>query len=253
MATGADLYDLAETRDGQRYVNICVPKNDANWRGPWDCAEFMSWLVFQLSGRLYGCIDNDGNPATEEAYTGAWKRDAREIGRSIPWRQAAGIKGAMLLRYPPSAGKMGHIAVCDGRGRTMEAMGVAYGVRHGVVEGRVWHTGVLIPWLDYDENVPSLDIEGPAVVYGEGIAGLDGRVVRRIQDALLQNGIDPGPIDGDFGPKTAAAVATFQAMRGLIVDGMVGPQTAAALASQFEGSPRAANAELAEGEVSWRW
>ena len=111
----------------------------------------------------------------------------------------------------------------------MEAMGTAYGVRHGVVAGRVWHTGVLIPWLTYDEGGKVPRIKGAENVYGEGIKGLDRLVVRRIQDALLQKGVDPGPIDGDFGSKTAAAVATFQSMRGLISDGMVGPQTAAAL------------------------
>ena len=229
MATGSQLYDLAETRDGQRYVNICVPKNDPDWRGPWDCAEFVSWLVYQVTGRLYGCVDNGGDPATVEAYTGAWKRDSQAIGHRVPWRRAAAIKGALLLRYPPAAGKMGHIAVCDGTGRTMEAMGVAYGVRHGEVAGRVWNTGVLIPWIDYDQAGPPLEVNGPDPIYGEGIAGLDRAVVRRIQDALLQNGVDPGPLDGEYGPRTAAAAATFQAMRGLIADGMVGSQTAAAL------------------------
>jgi N-acetylmuramoyl-L-alanine amidase len=229
MPSGAQMYDLAETRDGQRYVNICIPKNDPNWRGPWDCAEFMSWLVFQVSGRLYGCIDNAGNPATEEAYTGAWKRDSLALGRRIPWQQAAAIKGALLLRYPPGPGKMGHIAVCDGQGRTMEAMGTAFGVCHGRVAGRVWHTGVLIPWLDYAEGAAPLDVSGPDIIYAEGIAGLDPAVVIRIQQRLEAAGIDPGPIDGDFGPKTAAAVAAFQARHGLIVDGQVGPQTAAAL------------------------
>ena len=229
MPTGAEMYDLAQSRDGERYVNICIPKNDPNWHGPWDCAEFMSWLVYQVSGRLYGCIDNQGDPATVEAYTGAWKRDSQVIGRRVPWRQAAAIRGGILLRYPPAAGKMGHIAICDGRGRTMEAMGVAYGVRHGEVDGRVWHTGVLVPGIDYDEDVALLAANGPAVIYGEGIAGLDRGVVRRIQDALLQKGVDPGPLDGIFGAKTAAAVATFQGMRGLISDGLVGPQTAAAL------------------------
>ena len=59
---------------GEAYENVLVPKNNANWRGPWDCAEFMSWLVYQEGGFLYGCIDDGGNPATIEAYTGAWVR-----------------------------------------------------------------------------------------------------------------------------------------------------------------------------------
>jgi hypothetical protein len=48
---------------------VLVPKNNANWHGPWDCAEFMSWIVFQGAGILYGCVDDNANPASVEAYT----------------------------------------------------------------------------------------------------------------------------------------------------------------------------------------
>ena len=36
---------------------------------------------------------------------------------------------------------------------------------------------------------------------------------------------DPGPVDGDFGPKTEAAVKAYQQDRGVHVDGIVGDQT----------------------------
>ena len=38
-----------------------------------------------------------------------------------------------------------------------------------------------------------------------------------------------GPIDGDFGPSTHAAVVSFQASRGLVIDGEVGQKTARGL------------------------
>jgi peptidoglycan hydrolase-like protein with peptidoglycan-binding domain len=69
----------------------------------------------------------------------------------------------------------------------------------------------------------------PQKIYRQGAANLDPEVVRAIQFALATAAFDPGPIDGDFGPNTTAAVAAFQTVNGLISDGEVGPQTAGAL------------------------
>jgi peptidoglycan hydrolase-like protein with peptidoglycan-binding domain len=60
-------------------------------------------------------------------------------------------------------------------------------------------------------------------------ANNDPAVVRKIQSALEAQGIDCGGVDGEFGPKTTAAVAAFQRVKGLVVDGEVGSQTARAL------------------------
>lgn len=54
-------------------------------------------------------------------------------------------------------------------------------------------------------------------------AGSRGSAVASLQRAL---GV---PVDGAFGPRTAAAVRRFQARRGLDVDGVAGPATLAAL------------------------
>ncbi|MHB8872853.1 MAG: peptidoglycan-binding protein [Myxococcaceae bacterium] len=55
--------------------------------------------------------------------------------------------------------------------------------------------------------------------------------MRKLQQALSSHGFNPGPIDGDFGPRTEAAVKRFQASRGLVADGVLSPKTSAALAS----------------------
>lgn len=229
MSDGDRLFDLARQHVGERYVNVLVPKDNPDWRGPWDCAEFASWLVFQTSGRLFGCTDDAGNPATTEAYTGAWASDARRLGKMVSPDEAARTRGAFLLRFPPAPGSMGHIVVSDGAGGTVEAMGTAYGVRTGKVAGRAWDTGVLIPWFGYGP-VSGVTIKPkPFIVYRKGAPGMDPVVIRRIQSALHDQGYDPGPIDGEFGDWTTAAVAAFQAAKGLVVDGQVGRQTAGRL------------------------
>ena len=96
MPTGPAMVELARQHIGEEYQNVLVPKNNANWRGPWDCAEFMSWLVFQEGGFLYGCTDDEANPALVEAYTGAWRTDSNNLGRRIPANKAAAIVGGFL-------------------------------------------------------------------------------------------------------------------------------------------------------------
>ena len=47
-----------------------------------------------------------------------------------------------------------------------------------------------------------------------------------LQRRLRAVGVDPGPVDGRFGPLTEAAVRRFQSARGLAVDGVAGPPRA---------------------------
>jgi len=55
--------------------------------------------------------------------------------------------------------------------------------------------------------------------------GSKGDEVRRIQEKLKSEGFYKGPIDGDFGGGTEAAVKAFQKKNGLSVDGIVGSIT----------------------------
>jgi uncharacterized protein (TIGR02594 family) len=54
-------------------------------------------------------------------------------------------------------------------------------------------------------------------------------IVKAYQSALRTAGFDPGPIDGDYGKLTRAAVRAFQEARDLEVDGRIGPITREAL------------------------
>lgn len=223
MPKGRAMVELARQHIGEEYQNVLVPKNNANWRGPWDCAEFMSWLVFQGSEILYGCFDGP-DPALVEAYTGAWQTDSKRRGIRIAVNKAAAIEGAFLLRFPPAPGRMGHIAISDGQGGTVEAKSRREGVVADTARGRRWDTGVLVPGVTYDEDVEAISL-GPVRVVRMG-ANNDPEIVRRIQRALEVAGVDPGGVDGRYGPKTTAAVAAFQRLKQLVVDGEVGSQTA---------------------------
>jgi hypothetical protein len=233
--TGAGLLKRAREHIGEEYRNVLVPKNDPNWKGPWDCAEFVSWLVFQEAGVIYGCIDDDAKPAEADAYTGAWQRDSGKVGKRVSVDEAASTVGGIVLRYPPGPGEMGHIAVCDGKGGTVEAKGRRYGVVADTVNGRTWHAGVLIPGITYATPGTTPPVPGPDIVYEPGAQGMKKEIIFKIQQALVARGFDPGEIDGDYGTNTQAAVADFQRAEGLVVDGAVGPETAEALGISLVG------------------
>lgn len=236
MPTGKGILERARAHVGEIYRNVLVPKNDPDWSGPWDCAEFASWLVFQESGQLYGCTNPDGDPAKTEAYTGAWRRDAEKRGRMVSVEEAAATPGAMLLRYPPGPGQMGHIAVSDGKGGTVEAKSSKDGVVADKVGGRRWNTGVLVPGIDYHGATERVSVRPPAVLYALGLPNMNPEVVRRIQRALKDKHFDPGTIDGVFTPDMAEAVNRFQKAMGIVADGEVGPETARLLGLDLPGA-----------------
>jgi hypothetical protein len=228
MATGQSMLTRARQHIGEKYENVVVPKNNPNWHGPWDCAELMSWLVYQEAQFLYGCIDDNAPPAVADAYTGGWQRDSSKLGRRVAVEEAAGTVGGIVLRFPPAPGQMGHVAICDGQGGTVEAKGKAYGVVADTVQGRPWDTGVLVPRIEYDAPAAFQWIR-PAQLYAIGAPNMNSSKVADIQRALASKNIDPGPIDGVFGANTTAAVAAYQTISGLVIDGQVGLQMAKSL------------------------
>jgi len=64
------------------------------------------------------------------------------------------------------------------------------------------------------------------------LRGARGPEVSALQQQLADAGFDPGPLDGDFGPMTEAAVRAFQESHGCEVDGVVGPRRAERSAAQ---------------------
>ncbi len=79
-----------------------------------------------------------------------------------------------------------------------------------------------------------------------------GTQVQQVQTALAQQGYDPGPIDGQYGPRTKAAVVAYQRAHGLAPDGIVGPKTWASLmggapAPRDDGGSTSPGGELVYG------
>lgn len=226
---GERLVQLGRRHIGEPYVlGALAPKSNPKWKGPWDCAELASWLVFQTAGRLYGCASDAGDPATADAFTGFWARDAERLGVRISVEQAMRTAGAAVLRSP-QPGAVGHIVISDGRGGTVEAHSTRAGVIASTISGRRWDMGILVPQIEYSERAASPErVEPNVVVYRLMDPHMIGRAVRDIQRRLREKGFNPGPVDGDFGPTTHAAVVSFQASRRL-----VGPATARALGARL--------------------
>lgn len=77
------------------------------------------------------------------------------------------------------------------------------------------------------QETPSTSIvQAPAYIGPTLQQGSTGADVSKVQSMLSSYGLT---VDGQFGPKTLAAVKAFQASKGLVADGIVGPKTWQAL------------------------
>jgi peptidoglycan hydrolase-like protein with peptidoglycan-binding domain len=70
---------------------------------------------------------------------------------------------------------------------------------------------------------------------GEGPAKASAQV-RSAQQALVDKGYNPGPVDGLMGPRTKAAVTDFQRKEGLEANGRLDMQTMSRLGAQARAS-----------------
>lgn len=225
MFEGRDILDTAEPHLNERYIfGARAELKNPDYKGPWDCAEFASWCVWQTYQILFGTTDWGGGP---DPYSGAWIDQARRAGTLISVEDAARTPGAILLRAK-GEGLVGHVAISDGEGGTIEARGTRYGVVRAPVAGRTWHHGCHIPGVRYTQNAP-VRAEPDVTVLKVAHPFLRGRYVEDVQKALRRRSFHPGTVDGVYGPQTARAVANFQLFKGLAPDSMVGPETAEAL------------------------
>ncbi|HZM37194.1 MAG TPA: peptidoglycan-binding domain-containing protein [Burkholderiales bacterium] len=69
----------------------------------------------------------------------------------------------------------------------------------------------------------------PAAQGGTAPDAKDQRLVRQVQQELKAEGIDPGPIDGLWGPRTSRAVRQFQKQAQIDASGQLDARTLSAL------------------------
>ena len=224
QGTGDAILAIASDHLGESYVlGARAPMANADWKGPWDCAEFASWCVFQSSGRLFGVRPKD-DPVRADAYTGFWAEDA--IGAAAcRVEEAVRIPGAMLLRKPATRGRGGHIAISDGGGGTVEAHSSNEGVIRSTANGRRWDAGVLVPGIAFAMSDAESIVTAPTNVIRLTQPLTRGPKVLAIQKRLTELGYRPGALDGVYGPQTVSAVVAFQNDEGLVPDGEVGDRT----------------------------
>jgi hypothetical protein len=226
--TGDAILTLARQHLGEPYrLGARAPMGNANWQGPWDCAEFVSWCVYQAAGILFG-VEPRHDPVRADAYTGFWADQARAANALIPVAQAAGIAGAAVLRIPQSQ-RVGHIVLSDGKGGTLEAHSAARGVCANSLSERRWDFGILIPGVRYFSADSDITLKPPGDVLRLTEPMTRGERVKAIQLCLAKLGYPVGDADGVFGPQTETAVQAFQNDAGLVADGEVGSGTLAAL------------------------
>ncbi|MGH7807282.1 MAG: peptidoglycan-binding protein [Thermodesulfobacteriota bacterium] len=218
------ILDLASKHLGEQYVlGARAPMTDSNWKGPWDCAEFVSWCIYQTSGILYG-TEPQNDPVRADAFTGFWTQQARRDNAIISIEDAAKIPAACLLRAPGSQ-RTGHIVFSDGKGGTIEAHSSKTGVIRNTVSGRRWDFGVLVPGVNYLMNEKPVEIVQPKIILRVTSPFMKGPLVQKVQEILADKGYHPGDIDGIYGPQTESAVLEFQNDNGLVPDGEVGKTT----------------------------
>ena len=104
-------------------------------------------------------------------------------------------------------------------------------------ESRIPESGVIEHWIPTDAETAELAVhfasaDQASQTWDLKIGHLDPvNTVSGIQGRLNNLGFSAGPVDGDAGPLTEAAVKRFQTRHGLVVDGIAGPITQRTLQS----------------------
>lgn len=210
-----------------------VRTGSSRLRGP------LSQLVLGRDGTFFVVAAGRANHAGRGAWQGVTSGNSSFIGieaentgrtrgslKDIPWppvQMDAYARGVAAILDQIGAGSImccGHREFARPRGRKIDPT-FDMNVFRATVQSFMDGTGVPRP------PIPDKDFrERPTLR-----RGASGPLVEEVQRAV---GVEP---DGDFGPKTEAAVRELQRESQLVADGIVGPQTWAAIDSTMDREP----------------
>jgi hypothetical protein len=113
----------------------------------------------------------------------------------------------------------GNVCVCRLTGGTMFGMPQACRWDCGIANG------ACIPGTFVEtRGTPSNAIVVTSAAPAPGTpAGLGREQIKKVQQALVRRGYEPGPIDGVFGPRTGAAIKSYQQQEKLPITGLLTP------------------------------
>jgi peptidoglycan hydrolase-like protein with peptidoglycan-binding domain len=224
MASANDVLDLARSQLGTHSPDNRTPYNvEYGLSGPgaaW-CQMFVFW-----------CLSHSGVETIRTAWTPSGIAYYEGQGR---WTNGtAGIQPGDVIYFDYdnySGQRTDHVgfveAVDGGTIQTIEG-----NVGGGYVK-RLWHKADARYIVGYGrpayDGAPSA---GGFIPPAPVTLGSD--KVRSIQELLTKCGIDPGPIDGIYGPKTRSAVAEWQRRLAISADGEWGGQTQRSTDQFFE-------------------
>ena len=261
---GDRVIELARSVLGQNAHDLKLANNTTlgaamqDWVGDKvNCANFVSGLLIST-----GQIPQSEGNASVTGLVSNLQRDPNFQRTTLEQAQPGDV---VAFEYTNRDGTLGHHVMvyegrdangqpkflgsnnrnADGTQRISEMTGVPSGWRTLAVEHYRGPNNATTPTAPTGPTTPS----GPAASSGvNDVAsitannatwlrnGSSGPAVSDLQQKLKAAGFDPGPIDGQFGPKTRAAVLAFQQARGIHVDGIVGPETRGALLGTGPGS-----------------
>lgn len=224
MTKAEDIVRHALAQKGDRYVfGAEVSPLDPDPER-FDCSELVEWA----------CARAGLSPRMPDGAFNQWKH-CRDHKLNVGVGRALATRGALLfVGDGTGVGReaITHVAFSLGNGTTIEARGSKWGVGTWAGQGR-FQWGCLIPGVSYGHGSPHAVVDAPSGSPPLQV-GSTGDRVTALQRALNRAFAAGLVVDGDFGPRTKAAVVAMQRATRIEVDGIYGPQSAAALAKRLE-------------------